>query len=155
MNMRILIPLTAAVVLTGCATLTGKTEVTGDDFPSAGLELAYQLASGLDYSTTVNIARRPDCYREVGFPTRQILGEHPSVSGVKAYWALTGVAHIAVSAWLDREVEATDEDAWRAVRIAWHVISMVSAAESTHRYLENTKIGLRPFGTGADPTCGN
>lgn len=148
-----IIPLAVLGLLTGCATLTGKTSATGDAFPSAGLELAYQLASGLDYATTVNTARRPDCYREVAIPTRQILGDHPSVNGVKAYWALTAVAHVAVSAWLDREVEATDSDGWRTARIAWHVISMVSAAESTRNYVNNTKIGLRPFGAGADPQC--
>lgn len=138
-----------ALLCTGCTTLREPTQ-TPDHFPSAALEGVYQVASGFDYATTVNIARRSDCYQESAFPTRQILGPHPSVSGVEAYWAASSVAHFAISRWLDREIDATDSDGWRAARIAWHVITIgVSVRQDIH----NSDIGLRPFGAGADPRC--
>jgi hypothetical protein len=143
--------LTAVLALSaiGCTTLRTPTQ-TPDNFPSAALEGAYQVASGLDYATTVNIARRPDCYRETGFPTSGILGAHPSTGSVEAYWAVASVAHFAVSRWLDWEIDATDSDAWRAARIVWHVATI---AVSVRADVDNYKIGLRPFGAGAAPQC--
>lgn len=152
MNTRRIIPLSVVVcALAGCTTLRTPTQTqTQDNFPSAALETAYQLASAVDYSTTVNLARRPDCYHESIFPTRQFLGEHPSVTGVEAYWAASSVAHYEVSRWLDREVDATDSDGWRAARWAWHIATI---AVSVRADISNYRIGLRPFGARAASRC--
>ena len=141
----LVLTLLSLCVLSGCATLREPTQ-TPDHFPSAALEGVYQVANALDYSTTVNVARRPDCYRESAFPTEQILGEHPSVAGVEVYWAASSVAHYAISRWLDREVDTTDSDAWRVARMVWHVATI---GVSVRADINNYRIGLRPFGAGA------
>jgi len=148
MTARLLIMLAlAAVLTTGCTTLRAPTR-TPDSFPSAGFEAAYQVSNAFDFATTVNTARRPDCYHEAGFPTEQIIGRHPSSSSVEAYWAVSSAVHYTVSRWLDREVDATDSDVWRAARWTWHVLTIAASVKAD---VNNYRIGLRPFGTGA--TC--
>lgn len=140
---------TLALSAIGCTTLRTPTQ-TSDSFPSAALEGVYQVANGLDNATTINLARRPDCYREVGFPTAEALGHHPSPQSVEAYWVVESALHFTVSHWLDREVDATDNNGWRAARIVWHVVTIAGA---TRGAVDNYRIGLRPFGAGASSEC--
>jgi hypothetical protein len=67
-------------------------------------EILYQGVSGADFATTVSIARQSRCYREVGFPTAQIIGSHPSVGAVEGWWAVQATSHYMISQWLDREI---------------------------------------------------
>lgn len=138
-----------ALAATGCTTLRTPTQ-TPDSFPSALLEGAFQVTNALDVATTVNIARRPDCYGEGGFPTSEILGHYPSVRSVELYGAAEGALHFVVSGWLDRMVDATDSNGWRAARIAWYVVSIGDHARAV---VHNYHIGLRPFGSGAYAQC--
>ena len=132
-------------LVSGCASLNFNGNPL-DTFPSKPLEATWQTLNAIDYSQTVNTARRPDCgYYEKAWPTAEIIGEHPSVSGVGAMWALDSASHLFVSAWLDREVDATDSDGWRAIRLFWHALRL---ADTAHNIVDNHHIGLKPFGSG-------
>lgn len=111
-------------------------------------EAVYQIFNAVDMATTVNIARRPDCYREVGYPTANLIGEHPSVRNVELYWAADATLHAIVSTWLNREAEATGSKAWRAAYATWQI---GSAGLSAYVVAHNLRDGLRPFGA----QCGN
>jgi|HubBroStandDraft_5_1064220.scaffolds.fasta_scaffold01988_3 hypothetical protein len=108
-------------------------------------EILYQGVSGADFATTVSIARQSRCYREVGFPTAQIIGSHPSVGAVEGWWAVQATSHYMISQWLDREIEATDSQWWRGTRVAWQTLTL---GYSSYNVAHNISIGLRPFSSG-------
>ena len=56
-------------------------------------EVAYQTLAVIDWAQTRNLARHPDKWYE----HNRLLGYHPSVGRVNAYFALTGIAHYAVA----------------------------------------------------------
>lgn len=129
--------LAAFTLLAGCSTLAPNREAS----PAA--EITWQALNAVDFSQTVMTARNPQKYWEHGLPTSYVIGNHPSVTQVEAYWAVESVAHLAVSNWLAREIDATDSDKWRAARTAWYVLSIGLSSYNVHR---NWSIGLRPFG---------
>jgi hypothetical protein len=135
--------LSAFALLTGCATLNPNTDRFA--FTSAVAELTYQSLNAADFSETINAARRPDCYRESDWPTADLIGSHPTEGRVYGAWSAYGLAHWAISSWLDREVDATDSRAWRIARAAWHVLTIGNAAWHVAR---NYGGGARPFGRG-------
>jgi hypothetical protein len=96
-----------------------------------------------DFAQTVETARSPGCFREIDPITSKLVGLHPSSRTVALTWAGYSVTHYAVTAWLDRTVEATDSRAWRIVRGAWHVLTIANSAQIVSR---NADLGLQPFG---------
>ena len=107
--------------------------------------MIYQSISAVDFSTTINVARRSDCYYEDGWPTAQIIGRHPTVEHVYEYWAATALIHLAISNWLLREAEATGADAWSDLYGVWQ---MGTIGYSAYNAAHNLSIGERPFGAG-------
>ncbi len=97
---------------------------------------------------TINIARRPDCYIESNPITLHLIGAHPSTGAVAGMWAAQATAHYAVSAWLDREVDATDSRGWRVTRSIWQVLTIGMAGYNVAR---NRDMSLPPFGDGVNP----
>lgn len=136
----------AAIVLLLCAT---QAHADSGDALSHAFEGAFQIANAYDYAQTINTARRPDCYRENDPFTRRIIGVHPSSGAVGAMWAAQAGAHLLVTRWLDREVDATDQSGWKAARWIWHGLTLGNAVMNVMR---NNEIGLRPFGDGSN--CG-
>ena len=134
--------------LSGCATL--EQPRSPDTIASGALEAAFQTSNAIDYAQTINTARRPDCLAETGPTTSQIIGEHPTESRVAAMWVAQSAVHYLVTAWLDREVDATDGTGWRVARMLWHG---VAPGDSLRNVVHNSEIGLRPFGDGASPEC--
>lgn len=61
-------------------------------------EATYLTLHTMDWAQTRNIARNPIYYEQ-----NAILGKHPSVGRVDGYFALTGLAHLAVSYYLPAE----------------------------------------------------
>ena len=61
------------------------------------LEATYLVFHAVDWGQTLDIAARGDVYHEIN----PILGRHPARADVNLYFALTGVAHIALARWLD------------------------------------------------------
>jgi len=125
--------LLACLLLSGCATLERPEEAL------------WQTANAVDFSQTVNTARRPDCYHEGAFPTRLVLGEHPSTGAVLAFGAAYGLFHLAISDYLRRQVEETELDRWRALYWVWELGTL---ADTGHNVLHNHSIGLKPLGSG-------
>jgi hypothetical protein len=130
------------LTLLSCLMLTGCAELRSPSYP----EIAYQIANGYDFAQTVNTARGAKCgYYEKDPVTSQIIGTHPTVPAVEGMWAAQALGHYLISNWLDREIDATDSDAWRGVRIIWFALTLGNAV---HNDVANARIGLTPFGSG-------
>lgn len=132
----------AMLALSGCATL----QIDRGSIPT---EAIYQALNAADFAQTVTIARNPTKYRETGWPTADIIGSHPSESRALAFGALQGLAHYAVTGWLDREADATGAPAWNAARWIWNIGSLYAPARNVY---DNHRMGLHLFGaTAASP----
>ena len=59
-------------------------------------QAAYTTLHAIDWKMTQHIAENPDHHAE----SNKILGEHPSVSEVNRYFAITGLLHAGVSHFL-------------------------------------------------------
>ena len=64
-------------------------------------EITYQGLAAIDWLQTRNIAKNPNYYEQ-----NPILGEHPSVGKVNAYFAITGLVHYGISKILPKEYRA-------------------------------------------------
>ena len=64
-------------------------------------EIAYQGLAAIDWLQTRNIAKNPSYYEQ-----NSILGEHPSVGRINAYFVITGLAHYGISKILTKEYRA-------------------------------------------------
>lgn len=122
--------------LSGCATL----QIDRGSIPT---EAAYQVLNAYDFAQTVMVARNPIQYGEGAWPTRSIIGFHPKTGAVLAFGALLGLSHYAVTAWIDREADATGSDAWNIARWAWRIGSL---ADPAYNVSHGRSLGLRPFG---------
>lgn len=122
-------------LLQGCASLSYPTH-----FMPA--ESVYQGLSAYDMGQTVSISRQSQCFKETGWPTAELIGDHPSQSGVEKYFAATATLHYLVSNWLDRVVDATDSRASKVARAVWYAGSIGLEASAV---LHNAKDGIRPF----------
>jgi hypothetical protein len=120
--------------LTGCATA-----------PSPRLERAWHVSNTLDYAQTVNIAKRPDCFREVDPVTSAVFGEQPSKRTVAVEYIVTTAAHRMIADWLTRKAENSDSTAWYRAANAWHWGTLAYSVRTVAR---NHSIGMRPFGNG-------
>ncbi len=102
-------------------------------------EKTWHLLNAIDTGQTINAARRPDCWREVGFPTRQLAGEHPSEAGV--YVTSAGYSY-AYHRFARLEPET------RAGRIAHQVVRWTVLLAKGATVKENHREGVRPWGGG-------
>jgi hypothetical protein len=133
---------TLLAMCTGCAT----TETS-----STRAEAVWQGLNVLDTAQTLNIAKRPDCFREVDPLTSRLIGSKPDTAEVLAVGLAYAWAHDRVSGWLDRKTTAAVIDgrdsrgAWYVARIGWHAVGLVTKA---HTVANNHSIGMRPFGAG-------
>ena len=140
MKTRILTILLASC-LAGCA--------TWEEMPP--YEKAWQAMNVIDAGQTIHIAREPSCYREVGFPTQTLIGEHPSQSEVYATMAAYALAYHWTTKWLDRKVERAFErqsdtrGIWYSLRVAFHGGMIISKGATI---VNNQSIGLDPWGSG-------
>ena len=75
----------ALILLAGIA----KADWTGVEI---GKEIAWEAIHLLDWGTTLDIADRPDEYREVGL-ARVFIGEHPSRGKVNIYMGIAAILH--------------------------------------------------------------
>jgi hypothetical protein len=118
-------------------------------FERSSAETIYQSLLAADAAQTVNIARRPDCYTEIGL-FRNIGGSHPSEGGVAASWAVVATGHSIVSGFLSRQADDSDGKGWRYAYNIWQAVTIADRIQGVYR---NHRDGLRPFGSGADPRC--
>lgn len=138
---------TAIIVLVTC--LSGCViRLDGVSRWQPAIEDVYQAASAVDFAQTVNIARRHDCYNEIGRPTRLVIGSKPSVGRVWAWWAVQASAHAAISDWLLREADANgDSPAW------YYVWEAATLGYTGYNIMHASADQLRPFGDQASPLC--
>jgi hypothetical protein len=121
-----------AIPVTACAAL-----------PISPAEQVYQVANAIDWVQTINVARQPQCYREVGWPTESIIGRHPNVTGVLVFGAVQAVLHAAVSAWLEN-------NHWTHTLAVWQTLTIGNEVVDVAR---NAGLGMRPFGAHGDADC--
>ena len=81
-----LIPIILIILFTGCAT----DPWTKNQKILQGTSTALHM---IDWGQTLNIADEPDKYEEMN----PIIGKHPSRSRVNTYFALSGLAKIAIA----------------------------------------------------------
>jgi hypothetical protein len=140
--MKRLILAAALAATTGCSGLGGK--------PNS-YEYAFHALNAVDMGQTINIAKRPDCWREVGFPTEYLVGNHPSESEVYATILLYSVGYHYANRWLDKKVDkafATDDPnrgIWYVGRAVFNVGWIFAKADTV---IDNHDQGLRPWGDG-------
>lgn len=123
--------------LAGCSTLQHVADQPG----LALTEASWQALHVADFAQTVTVARQPDRYREEGFPTELLIGEHPSESAVEGAWAGFALLHLAVTGYLAARVDRGR--AWRWALYGWEALTIGDAAVSV---AQNASLGLQPFG---------
>jgi hypothetical protein len=95
------------------------------DRSDIGMEIVWQLLHVMDWGQTRDIAMNPDRYWEFN----PILGKHPSVTDVNAWFFFTSVLHLAITHVLP--------DNWRP---AWQIGTMFGTGALV---IHNRSIGLR------------
>lgn len=111
--------LAVIAALTGCATL------------SPG-EIAYQTVHAVDVAQTVEIARNPARFKEVGMGTDALLGEHPSEAGAIEWGVANSILHFAIDDYLYRSNHPK-------LALFFESASIAIVADTVHN---NYKIGL-------------
>lgn len=96
--------------------------MTGADWQR---EAVYQVLHVVDWGQTLDIAARPDEYRELN----PLIGTHPSRGDVNRYFAITALVHLGITRALPRRY-----------RSAWQYVTIGVQAGNTWR---NARIGLR------------
>lgn len=138
--MKLLTTLCLLALLQGCS--------TWQEMPLH--EKTFHVMNAVDYGQTVNIARRPDCFREVGFPTKQMWGSHPSETEVALSSAAFSLAYHYGRKWFDRKVESHPQGSqkrglWGVGRATFFGAVLIGKGATI---ANNADIGLTPFGSG-------
>lgn len=115
-------------------------------------EANYQALTVVDYTQTLDIVRRPDCLHELGLLTTPVIGSEPTATGVTSWFVVMDIAHLAISNWLNREVDATDSNRWRTVRATWRVFSIGFEGLTVG---QNFQRGIEPLSHNLTATCNN
>lgn len=100
-------------------------------------EKLWQALHAVDSAQTLQIARHPDCYREIGWGTQELIGEHPSEVNVVAWAIGSAAAHAWVSSWLE------DHHAPKWAQWTWHTLTIARSADYVKNNFEQ---GLSPTG---------
>ena len=111
--------------------------------PNDPWEISYQTLHTIDYAQTVETARNPKCVEEDDNLTSRVIGHHPTVGKVEAWWAIEALVHYNIAGWLDRTADATGSKGWYAARWVWRVAGITDEARDV---IHNHNIGLHPFG---------
>jgi hypothetical protein len=119
-----------ALCLAGCETMRPTTQA---------LELAHGVLIAADTAQTMQGQNAPDCYREADHPAVDLFGAHPSTTEIIGYGALHLAAHAVVSDWLDRKIDADDDDGWRIIRTMWHTLTFATEIKTV---VDNHREGL-------------
>lgn len=121
--------LALSALLAGCGTL--------QQMPAH--EKAFHALNLIDTGQTVHQAREPMCWREVGFPSRQLVGSHPSELEVYGLMAGYSLAYHKLSQWRPES---------RFGRVAKKVVIGVTLVAKGAQVVENDREGVRPWGNG-------
>ena len=122
--MRVLIAVLFGLFLNNC--YAGWDNWSDDD---RKLFIASNIAIVADWGTTLDIARNPTKYTEVGPIARNVIGEHPSVSGVNLYFIARTILNYYTT---DRL-----QDDYRRYYLIFTIVDHGAAA------IHNYQIGLR------------
>jgi len=107
-----LVSLAFAAFITGCSIPCHATDVSRDDL-NAALTVTALAAHGADWNQTLQIARNPNSYYERNI----VLGSHPSVSQVNAYFAVSAISLLVLSRYLSPEDRTMLFGAWTAIEV--------------------------------------
>lgn len=141
--------------LSGCAALPTFMQPTNE--VSQDAEGGWLFLDAVDTLQTVQIARHPQCYHEADGIADKLYGSaHPSVGEAVGINTVLALGHLAVAAWLDREVDkhlAADAampgldsvGPWYSARIVFHTVSI---GGTSYAVLNNFSNGISPWKTG-------
>jgi hypothetical protein len=109
------------------------------DWTSAeiGKEVSWELIHMLDWGTTLDIADRPDEYREVGL-ARAFIGDHPSRGEVNIYMGISAVLHPVATHLLPNKAHIFGVE-WNP-RAWWQNITIIGSGACV---VNNFGVGLR------------
>jgi len=109
-------------------------------------ESAWQAVHAVDVAQTVTISRSPYVLHEDDPIGRPLLSAHPSTGRVYAVMAGLGIAHFAVTRWLD--ANDPGQGPWHTAFIAWQSATLAwKIGDVAH----NTESGIRLFGHDRPP----
>ena len=80
-------------------------------------QIVYTTLHFIDWWQTLDIARNPDKWSE----TNPILGDHPSVGRVNAYFTLTLIGHTAISYILPKDYRRIWQVVWIGIEAGYVV----------------------------------
>lgn len=137
------------LTLSGCAALGPEVPMSTVDSHEQNMaiaETAWQSLNIIDTLQTVQIAKNPNCYRESDIVTRHLIGEHPSQGKAIGIGIVYGVAHFAITKWLDYN-DTLDEhgeysSGWHVANISWQALTLLDKGVAVGN---NFTIGLTPF----------
>ena len=115
-----------------CSTFFLNTCIAGwDDWSDTDKKLfvASNIAIFADWQTTLDIARNPDKYREVGPIAQRVIGEHPSQSSVNYYFLGRFALNYALADYLESDLKS------------WYL--MITTVGHGDAAIHNYMIGLR------------
>ena len=109
-------------------------------------EAAWQTVHVVDIAQTVNIARSPYVLHEDDPIGRPLLSAHPTTGRVYAVMGAMGLAHFAVTRWLDSQDPG--QGPWHSAFIAWQSATLAwKVGDVAH----NTEDGISLFGHRSPP----
>jgi|SRR5882757_3121740 len=101
------------LLIAGCADMSTTARVS---------ETAWQTANIIDTGQTITVARHPDRFAEGGFPTRDLIGAHPTQRDVYIAMAAFAVMHYGVTRLLDERDPGSGT--WHWMSLAWQSITL-------------------------------
>lgn len=112
-------------------------------------ENAFHALNIIDTGQTINVARRPDCFREVG-TLRYVTGSTPSQSEVYLTLAAVSLAYHYTNRWLDKKIESKESGTqaqgnWIITRAVFNGVAIVGKFVTV---MNNADIGSEPWGGG-------
>jgi hypothetical protein len=107
-----LVSLTFVAFITGCSIPCHATDISRDDLNTA-LTVTALAAHAADWNQTLQIARNPNSYYE----RNVVLGSHPSVSQVNAYFAVSAIGLLVLSQYLSPQDRTVLLGAWTAIEV--------------------------------------
>ena len=98
-------------------------------------EAAWQTVHAVDVAQTITISRSAGALYEADPIGRPLLSAHPTEKRVYLVMGLMGIAHFAVTRWLDAEDPGqggwhTASIAWQSATLAWKVGDVAHNAEA-------------------------
>lgn len=127
--------LSAALLIQGCETFQHPAQ--------RNAEIAWQAINLIDAGQTVTIARRPFSYSESGL-AHLAIGRQPTERKTEEFFAISALAHYAISDWLARQADSTGRAGWQTALRAWYVLTIGYSAYNVGR---NASMGIPVFGS--------